>query len=116
MGKNARSNRKGPGAPDGAIRTDELRILGLFIWPGGMARAICARLEGIRDAGFSGCQRWTRQVEDADAVQMWRKRGLNILPFVMMASWCHSEPEFRAVVGLPDLGVGRSLEISTRLQ
>lgn len=103
-GKNARS--KVAGALMARQPTDILHNLGLFIWawPGGPT-SMTQRLEGIRDAGFPDVSTWTRQVEDADAVQMWRKRWFEAsLPFVTDGVVVHSEPGVQGSSWMPDLG------------
>ncbi|MBM7345825.1 NAD-dependent DNA ligase LigB [Pantoea coffeiphila] len=103
-GKNARS--KVVGALMAKQPINELRNIGLFIWawPNGPSNMM-QRLEGIRDAGFPDVSAWTRQVEDADAVQMWRKRWFETpLPFVTDGIVVHSEPGVQGSSWMPDLG------------
>ncbi|ROR04851.1 NAD-dependent DNA ligase LigB [Erwinia sp. JUb26] len=103
-GKNARS--KVAGALMAKQQTDVLGNLGLFIWawPDGPP-TLAKRLKGIRDAGFTDIGPWTRSVQDADAVQKWRRRWFESpLPFVTDGVVVHSDPGLQGSLWMPDLG------------
>ncbi len=103
-GKNARS--KVAGALMAKQYTDVLNNIGLFIWawPDGPS-TMAQRLKGIRDAGFGDISNWTRPVQDANAVQMWRKRWYEApLPFVTDGVVVHSDPGSKGNNWMPDLG------------
>nr|WP_314425821.1 NAD-dependent DNA ligase LigB [uncultured Erwinia sp.] len=103
-GKNARS--KVAGALMAKQHTDVLGNLGLFIWawPDGPP-TLAQRLTGIRDAGFTDISPWTRPVQDAGAVQKWRKRWYETpLPFVTDGVVVHSAPGLQGRQWMPDLG------------
>lgn len=103
-GKNARS--KVAGALMKKQHSEVLGNIGLFIWawPDGPP-TLSQRLKGIRDAGFSDISPWTRSVQDADAVQMWRKRWFETpLPFVTDGVVVHGNPSSQGGSWMPDLG------------
>lgn len=103
-GQNARSIVAG--ALMAKQHTDVLKNIGLFIWawPDGPA-SMPHRLKGIRDAGFPDVSRWTRRVQDADAVQVWRNRWFQMpLPFPTDGVVVHSEPGSQGKNWMPDLG------------
>ena len=103
-GKNARSIVAG--ALMAKQPRDVLQNIGLFIWawPDG-PKTMEQRLKGIRDAGFPDISPWTKPVQDAEAVQDWRRRWFKVpLPFVTDGVVVHSTPGEQGRNWIPDAG------------